>query len=156
MIVRHGSTELRELYHTDASAWGPARRAAKSNRMAEVKIDGSTLTVKLSLLDSLLAFHGSFQMPLSHVTNAYVSDFEDLELQYKLEGTNWGLVKAAGVFANPQGLIFVDVAGQGNCLVIETRGERFARIAVTLGEDQDPNALAHEIMRALPDSGPVE
>lgn len=124
--------------------------------MASVKIENGNLSIKLSLLDRLLAFHSSFEMPLSHVTNAYVSDFEDLELQYKLEGTNWGLIKSAGVFANPQGLIFVDVAGQGDCLVIETRGERFQRIAVQLSDDQDPNALAHQIMRSIPDSGPVE
>ncbi len=124
--------------------------------MASVKIENGNLSIKLSLLDRVLAFHSSFEMPLSHVTNAYVSDFEDLELQYKLEGTNWGLIKSAGVFANPQGLIFVDLAGQGDCLVIETRGERFQRIAVQLSDDQDPNALAHQIMRSIPDSGPVE
>jgi hypothetical protein len=124
--------------------------------MANVQIEGDTLKIKLSLLDRLLAFHGSFEMPLSHVTNAYVSDFEDLELQYNLKGTNWGLRKSAGIFANPQGVIFVDVAGQGNCLVIETRGEQFQRIAVQLADGQDPNALAHEIMRSIPDSGPVE
>lgn len=122
--------------------------------MADVRIDGDTLIVKLSLLDSLLAFHGSFHIPLSHITNAYVSDLEDLELQYKLEGTNWGLIKSAGIFANPQGLIFVDI-GHGDCLVIETRGERFARIAVQVEEGR-ANALAHEIMQALPDSGPVD
>jgi hypothetical protein len=128
----------------------------KTNVVANVKIEDGNLTIKLSLLDSVLAFHGSFQMPLSHVTNAYVSDFEDLELQYKLEGTNWGLIKAAGVFANPQGLIFVDVAGTGECLVIETRGERFQRIAVQISGGQDANTLAHEIMRSIPDSGPVD
>lgn len=126
----------------------------KEHILADVTIDGDTLTIKLSLLDSLLAFHGTFHIPLSHVTNAYVSDFEDLELQYKLEGTNWGLIKSAGVFANPQGLIFVDI-GQGECLVIETRGERFARIAVQVPNGK-ANALAHEIMQALPDSGPVD
>ena len=119
-------------------------------------IENGALTIKLSLLDEMLAFHGSFHIPLSHVTNAYVSDFEDLELQYRLEGTNWGLIKAAGVFANPQGLIFCDVAGQGECLVIETSGERFARIAVQLPKGEDVNAVAHEICRAIPDSGPVE
>jgi hypothetical protein len=124
--------------------------------MASVQIDGDTLKIKLSLLDRLLAFHGSFEMPLSHVTNAYVSDFEDLELQYNLKGTNWGLRKSAGIFTNPQGVIFVDVAGQGDCLVVETRGEQFQRIAVQLADGQDANALAHEIMRAIPDSGPVE
>lgn len=124
--------------------------------MAQIKIDGDKLSIRLSLLDQLLTFHGSFEMPLSHVTNAYVSDFEDLELQYKLEGTNWGLFKTVGVFTNPQGLIFVDVGGEGNYLVIETRGERFQRIAVQLPDSEDPNAVAHEIMRAIPDSGPVD
>jgi hypothetical protein len=121
--------------------------------LATVTIHEGTLNIKLSLVDSLLAFHGSFHIPLAHVINAYVSDFEDLELQYDLRGTNFGLLKTAGVFANPQGLIFVDV-GDADCLVIETRGERYPRIAVQLPSDQDANAVAHEIMRAVPDSGP--
>ncbi len=74
--------------------------------MAHVKIENDYLDIKLSLMDELLAFHGSFHIPLAHVTNAFVSDFEDLELQYKLTGTNFGFLKTAGVFANPQGLIF--------------------------------------------------
>ena len=124
--------------------------------MAQVKIEGDYLDVKLSFLDRLLQFHGSFHIPLGHVTNAYVSDLEDLGLQYQLEGMNLGFLKTVGVFANPQGLIFCDVTGDRDCLVIETRGERFPRIAVELPEDQDPNALAHEIVRVIPDSGPVE
>jgi hypothetical protein len=123
--------------------------------LADVRIEGDTLTIKLSLTDQLLAFHGSFHIPLSHVTNAYVSDMEDLQLQYNIEGTNLGLLKTVGVFANPQGLIFADI-GDGDCLVIETRGERYPRIAIQLPDGHDPNALAHEIMRAVPDSGPVE
>jgi hypothetical protein len=121
--------------------------------VAEVKFENGNLTVKLSLLDSLLAFHGSFHIPMEHITNAYVSDFEDLELQYRLEGTNWGLIKSAGIFANPTGLIFCDVEGTGDCLVIETRGERFQKIAVQLPAGVDPNALAHEICHRIPDSG---
>jgi hypothetical protein len=124
--------------------------------MATVQIHDGVLSIHLSLLDTVMSFHSSFEIPLSHVTNAYVSDFEDLELQFELKGTSWGLYKTAGVFTNPQGLIFVDVAGEGDCLVVETRGERFQRIAVQLPRGQDPNALAHEIMRDIPDSGPVD
>jgi hypothetical protein len=124
--------------------------------MADVKVTNDHLDIKLSLVDELLAFHGSFHIPLAHVTNAFVSDFEDLELQYKLTGTNFGFLKTAGVFANPEGLIFCDVSGKGDVLVIETRGERFPRIAVQLATNEDPNALAHEITRLIPDSGPVE
>ncbi len=123
--------------------------------MADVKIQGDHLDVKLSLLDELLSFHGSFHIPLAHVTNAFVSDFEDLELQYKLAGTNFGFLKAAGIFANPEGLIFCDVTGKGDVLVIETRGERFPRIAVELPANEDANALAHEITLRIPDSGPI-
>jgi hypothetical protein len=124
--------------------------------VADVKIQGDSLEIQISLLDRLLGFHGSFHIPLAHVTNAYVSNYEDLELQYKLKGTNAGFYKSVGVFANPEGLIFVDVSGAGDVLVIETRGERFPRIAVQLPRDEDPNVLAHRIMQLVPDSGPVE
>jgi hypothetical protein len=124
--------------------------------VAEVALQGDSLDIKISLVDRLLGFHGSFHVPLAHVTNAYVSSLEDLELQYKLEGTNAGFYKSVGVFANPQGLIFVDASGARDCLVVEMRGERFPRIAVNLPDDQDPNALAHAIMQSIPDAGPVE
>jgi len=124
--------------------------------VAKVKIENDTLKIQLSLLDQLLALHGSIEMPLSHVTNAFVSDFEDLEVQYKLTGTGAGFYKMAGIFANPNGLIFCDVDGERDCLVVETRGERFPRIAITLDKDVDVNALAHEIMQMVPDSGPVD
>jgi hypothetical protein len=123
--------------------------------VADVSIENGTLKIKLALLDELLAFHGAFEIPLAHVTNAYVSDLEDLQLQYAIKATNLGLLKTVGVFANPQGLIFADI-GSGNCLVIETRGERIPQIAVQLAEGKDPNAVAHEIMAQLPDSGPVD
>lgn len=123
--------------------------------MADVKIEDGAVSIKLSLLDAMLSYHSSFHIPLEHIANAYVSDFEDLELEYRLEGVNWGILKAVGVFANPAGLIFCDVGGEGDCLVIETRGERFPHIAVQLAKGQDANALAHEICRAIPDSGPA-
>lgn len=124
--------------------------------MAEVTLQDDHLEVKISLVDRVLGFHGSFHIPLAHVTNAFCSSFEALELQYKLEGTNAGFYKSVGIFANPEGLIFVDASAARDCLVIETRGERFPRIAVQLPADQDPNQLAHTIMQRLPDSGPVD
>jgi hypothetical protein len=124
--------------------------------VAEVRFQDDSLVVDISLVDRLLGFHGSFHIPLAHVTNAFVSSFEDLELQYKLEGTNLGFYKSVGVFANPEGLIFVDAAGARDCLVIELRGERYPRIAVQLPDGEDPNQVAHAIVQRIPDSGPVE
>lgn len=124
--------------------------------MPHVKIEGDSLEIKLSVFDVIMGFQGSFHIPLTHVTNAFVSSFADLELQYKLEGTNFGFYGSVGTFANPEGMIFVDANGENDCLVIETRGERFPRIAVQLPHGEDPNALAHTIMQSIPDSGPVE
>jgi hypothetical protein len=124
--------------------------------MATVKLEAGNLDIKLSLLDRLLTFEGAFRIPLAHITNAYVSAYEELELQYNLGGTNLGLLKTVGVFASPAGVIFCDITGDADCLVIETRGERFPRIAVQLPDGQDPNAIAHEIMQSVPDSGPVD
>jgi hypothetical protein len=124
--------------------------------VAEVRFQDDSLVVDISLVDRLLGFHGSFHIPFAHVTNAYVSSFEDLELQYKLEGTNLGFYKSVGVFANPEGLIFVDATGARDCLVIEMRGERYPRIAVRLPDGEDPNQIAHTIVQRIPDSGPVE
>jgi hypothetical protein len=124
--------------------------------VAKVRFEDDSLVVDIALVDRLLGFHGSFHIPLAHVTNAFVSSFEDLELQYKLEGTNLGFYKSVGVFANPEGLIFVDATGARDCLVIEMRGERYPRIAVQLPDGEDPNQLAHTIVQRIPDSGPVE
>jgi hypothetical protein len=124
--------------------------------VAVVKLQSDSLEIDISLIDQWLGFQGSFHIPIAHVNNAFVSSLEDLALQYRLEGTNFGLYKSVGVFANPEGLIFVDASGERDCLVIETRGERFPRIAVELPKGQDPNELAHAIMQRIPDSGPVE
>ena len=121
--------------------------------MANVRLSGDQLEIKLEILDQLLAFHGSFRIPLAHVTNAYVSPVADVELEERLRGVGPGFVATAGIFATPKGLIFCDLDDFEDCLVIEMRGERFPRIAVT-PENGDSNELAHAIMRAVPDSGP--
>jgi hypothetical protein len=66
------------------------------------------------------------------------------------------VIKEAGIFTTPSGIIFCDISGWKDCLVVETRGERFPKIAVTLDDGVDLNALAHEIMQRVPDGGPVE
>jgi hypothetical protein len=124
--------------------------------MANIRIENGYLDIELSVLDALLAFHGSFHIPLEHVTNAYVSSFEDLRLQWRLLGTGLGYIKEAGIFSTPEGIIFCDISGATDCVVIETRGERFPRIAVQPPKGQDPSALAHQIVQNVPDGGPVE
>jgi hypothetical protein len=115
--------------------------------VAHVTIAERMLNVKMTLPEQLFSFHGSFHIPLAHVTNAYVSSLSDLELKWRLKGTGAGSVMTGGIFTTPEGIIFCDIHGQRDCLVIETQGERFRRLAFTLDEGQDPNAIAHEITR---------
>lgn len=115
--------------------------------MAHVTLDESTANVTLSLPEEIFTFHGSFHIPIAHVTNAYVSSLRDLELAWRLFGTGAGSLMTGGIFTTPHGIIFCDVHGQGDCLVIETQGERFPRLAFTLDKDQNANAIAHEICK---------
>jgi len=123
--------------------------------VAKVVFQDESLEIDISLIDRLLGFHGSFHIPLAHVTNAYVSSLEGLELQYKLEGTNAGFYKSVGVFANPEGLIFVDASGARDCLSLRCAESASSHRGAT-PEGEDPNQLAHTIMQRIPDSGPVE
>jgi hypothetical protein len=116
--------------------------------MAHVTIANGAVHVTMSLPEQIFSFHGSFEIPLAHVTNAYVSSLHDLELKWRLVGTGAGSVMTGGIFTTAQGTIFCDIHGSRDCLVIETNGERFPRLAFTLDERQDPNDIAHQITRA--------
>ncbi len=117
--------------------------------MAKIRFEESMLCIDLSPLESLWAFHGSFSIPLSHVTNAFVSDKRDLELKLRLLGTSLPKMITAGIFTSPDGLVFCDIGTDQDCLVISTRNEQFATIAIQLKE-QNANEIAHAICRHIP------
>ena len=106
------------------------------------------VNVTMSLPEQLFSFHGSFHIPLAHVTKAYVRSLRDLELQWRLLGTGAGSLMTGGIFTSPEGVIFCDIHGQGDCLVLETQNERFRRLAFTLDKNQDPNVIAQEITKS--------
>ncbi len=113
--------------------------------MASVRIEGDTLVIGMSMIDELLSFHGGFNIPLRHVTRAYTGTRQDLELKWRLLGTGAGSLKTAGIFTTPEGIVFCDLAGDSDCLIVETRGERFPRLALTL----DPGENAASIAKAI-------
>jgi hypothetical protein len=117
--------------------------------MARVSFENDELVIGMSVLETVLAFHGSFRMPLSHVTGASVSNMRDLHLRWRLLGTGAGTLMTAGIFTTPEGIIFCDLSGARNCLVVETQGERFKRLAFTLDDDQDPEAVAADITKRI-------
>lgn len=113
--------------------------------MARVTVDGGTLRVRLSLPEVIFSFHGDFSIPLEHVTRAYAGTLHDVQLEWRLFGTGAGALMTGGIFTTPDGIIFCDVHGRSECLVIETRDERFRRLAFTLDHGQDPSETARLI-----------
>jgi hypothetical protein len=113
--------------------------------MARTKLDGGTLSISLSLPEAIFSFHGDFHIPLAHITAAYVSTLKDLQLQWRLLGTGAGSLMTGGIFTSADGIVFCDVHGGDECLVIETRDERFHRLAFTLDGGQDPHEAARSI-----------
>jgi hypothetical protein len=113
--------------------------------MALVIFEDDAIVVSMSALDQVFSFHGSFRLPLSHVTNATVGSRGELDLVLRLLGIGMGSILTAGTFLTHNGTIFCDLSGDRDCLIIETRGERFPRLAFTLDENQDPALVAQQI-----------
>jgi hypothetical protein len=118
-----------------------------------IAIGGGVVHVLLPPGDQLLSFHGSLQIPLENIANAYVSSRKDLHLRWRLLGTGAGPLMTAGRFSDDTGaMIFCDLSGSADadCLVIETRGYEFAKIALTMADGVSPNDVAHAICSSLP------
>ena len=118
--------------------------------MAKIRLDATTLSVDLAPADRIMAFHGSFSIPLVHVTNAYVTDRQALHLEWRLLGTSLPHAVTAGTFTSDDGLIFCDIRGASDCLVIELRNEQYTRLALQMDDGVDPNDVAHAICRQIP------
>ncbi len=118
--------------------------------MARVAIENNNVQVQLSGADKFWGFHGSLQIPLSHVTQARVEDENGwVHMWRKIAGTAVPGVKMAGTFFMEGGLAFVDYEDGRSCLVLQTQHERYRVVIVQPDRDQDPDALAAEINRRV-------
>lgn len=117
--------------------------------MARVALEGGTLSVRLSLPEAIFSFHGNFNIPLSHITGAYATTLQNLQLKWRLLGTGAGTLMTGGIFTAEGGTIFCDVHGCSDCLVVETRDERFRRLAFTLDDGEDPSETARLISEKI-------
>jgi len=116
--------------------------------MAAIAIESTNVQLRLSNLDRLWAFHGSLQIPLTHIVSAHVEDENGWHHMWrKLVGTDAPGLKMAGTFFLPGGLAFLDYADGRNCVVLETRHERYKYVIVQLDRGDDPDALVAEINR---------
>ena len=114
--------------------------------MARITMDESAVTIDLSLLDKILAFHGSLRVPYTHIAAAHAEDESGWEHMWgKLVGTDAPSMKMAGSFWVDGGLAFLDYGNGAGCIVIETAHETYKKLIVQPDTGQDARALADAI-----------
>ncbi|MFN2448389.1 MAG: hypothetical protein ABR508_01160 [Candidatus Baltobacteraceae bacterium] len=114
--------------------------------MAKVSMDDEAVSIQLSLLETVLTFHGSLRVPFAHITGARAEDESALgHLWGKIIGTNAPGLKMAGTFWVDGGLAFLDYGSGRGCLVIDTTHETYRKIIVQPDAGEDARALADAI-----------
>lgn len=118
--------------------------------MAQVDIKDGKLNVTLSLLDTILAAHGSLHIPLEHVTAVRVADENAWKMMWrKLIGTNAPGWKMAGTFFLDGGFIFCDFKDGSRCLEIDLRDETYKQLIIQLDDVLTPETVASQIQSAI-------
>jgi hypothetical protein len=117
--------------------------------MAKVDISDGTLTIALSPADKFWSMHGSFHIPLAHVTGAEVVTENGWHFVWnKLIGTNAPGIKIAGTYFTGDGIVFCDFGNGTNCIEIATQHERYKKLIVELDPDQDRDSIVAQINTA--------
>lgn len=121
--------------------------------MANVELSATHVCITLKVLDEVLALHGSFNIPLTHVRKAEHTDREGLS-KYGL----FGAIKvgtaipgriAAGTFFTHDGVIFYDYRHADRVLVLELSHEHYAKVVVEVDPPADAQDLADRINTAI-------
>jgi len=117
--------------------------------MAKITLSNDTLTITLSPADKLWSMHGSFALPLTHVTGAQAATENGWHYAWnKIIGTNAPGIKIAGTYFSGDGLVFCDFGTGQNCVEITTSHERYAKLIVELDPDEDRDAIVAQINAA--------
>ncbi|HEY5258568.1 MAG TPA: hypothetical protein VIJ12_09350 [Candidatus Baltobacteraceae bacterium] len=117
--------------------------------MATITIENGTLSVLFSPADKFWSIHGSFHIPLEHVTGARAVTENGWHYFWKIAGTSLPGVKVAGTFLTGDGMAFCDFGTGANCIDIEIRHEFYKKLVVELDVGQDPSAVVAEILAAI-------
>jgi hypothetical protein len=118
--------------------------------MARVFVDGSMLHVELSSIDTVFAVHGSFAIPLAHVTGASTTKPPAFWESLKIIGTNWPWGKMAGSYLYHGEAAFFDYHGNEEAiLVIGLASEAYKHLYVHVDAPGTPASVASAIHDAL-------
>lgn len=111
--------------------------------MAQLKIDGDHLVVRLGIVDAMLSVKSSFRVPLSQVVRAYSDPFVHEEPRgFKAPGTHLAGAVSKGTFRAEGTKTFWNIWRGANVVVVELDGHEFDRLIV---EHVDADATAEMI-----------
>jgi hypothetical protein len=111
--------------------------------MAQLRIDGDHLEVKLGIVDAMLSVKTTFRVPLDRVTRAYSDPFVHEEPRgFKAPGTHVPGVMTKGTFRAEGTKTFWNIGRGTNVVVVELEGHEFHRLIV---EQADADQVAEAI-----------
>jgi hypothetical protein len=118
--------------------------------MAKIAISDGTLTVELSPTDKVWSMHGTFHIPLAHITGAETITESGWHFAWnKIIGTNAPGIKIAGTYFTGDGIVFCDFGSGQNCVQLSTQHEFYKKLIVELDPDQDHDAIVAQINAAV-------
>jgi hypothetical protein len=117
--------------------------------MARVTVANEGLDIHLSLGDEILALHGSFHIPYSHIDSVGTDQVPFEFFRGMRIGTNLPGIRTAGTFITGEGAIFYDMHDGSHCLTINLTHEHYRRVVVEVDADQDPGDLAEAIRKMI-------
>jgi hypothetical protein len=116
--------------------------------MADLVVDGSSLTLAMSRVEHLEGFRGDLGAPLASVTSVRAVDDPWAELRgLRAPGTGLPGVIAVGTRRGSFGKDFAAVHGKGPAVVVEFTGQEFQRWILTV---DDPAAVVARVSGASP------
>jgi hypothetical protein len=116
--------------------------------MADLVVNGTTVTLALSRLEHLEGFRGDLDAPLDALTAVRAVEDPWAELRgIRAPGTGLPGVIAVGTRRGSFGKDFAAVHGKGPAVVVEFDGQEFQRWILTV---DDPDAVVARMTRSSP------
>jgi hypothetical protein len=120
--------------------------------VAELRVEGTDLVLRMGTLEKAESFHGDIRVPLRAVTSVRVVDDAWPELRgVRAPGTGLPKVIAVGTRRGGFGKDFAAVHGQGPAVVVELEQCEFDRLVVTA---ENAARSAETIRSALTENDP--
>jgi len=113
--------------------------------MAHVEVAPEKLQITLSLGDEILALHGAFHLPYTHIQAVSTDSVPEALFRGFKIGTNLPGVKTAGTFITGEGTIFYDFHDPDRCLTLSLSHDTYQQVVIEVDRDQDPSTLAAAI-----------